>query len=93
LTARYVDVVFKMLGYAPESVNEHVWHRVVQVVTGSEGEGADADFEELQRYSAEKAYRALEAGTPHPTLVKLSSYLLGEFGREGEVESMFQNDK
>ena len=48
----YVDVVFKMLEYSPESVNEDVWHRVVQVVTGFEDqvETDTEDFEKLQKY-------------------------------------------
>lgn len=64
-----------MLEYAPDSVNEDVWHRVVQVVTGNEEEL----HEELQQYSAQKAYSCLER-YPHPTMVKLAGYLLGEFG-------------
>ena len=60
----YVDVIFKMLEYAPDSVNEDVWHRVVQVVTGNEEEL----HEELQQYSAQKAYSCLER-YPHPTMV------------------------
>ena len=70
-----MDVIFKMLEYAPDSVNEDVWHRVVQVVTGIEEEL----HEELQQYSAQKAYACLES-YPHPTMVKLAAYLLGEFG-------------
>ncbi|CAD7947030.1 unnamed protein product [Amoebophrya sp. A25] len=86
----YVDVVFKMLEYAPDSVNEDVWHRVVQIVTGIEGapntvapnKSTSTTNEELQRYAAEKAYASLQATNPHPTMIKLAAYLLGEFGHE-----------
>ena len=76
----YVDVVFKMLEYAPESVGEEVWFRVVQIVANS----VDGD-PSVPLHAATKAYEAL-GGTlarttyPHDSMMRLSSYLLGEFG-------------
>ena len=53
ISRRYLDVVFKMLEYAPESVNEDVWHRVVQVVSGTsedeDGPGQAVSNEKLQK--------------------------------------------
>ena len=45
----------------------------------------NSEQEELQRYTAERAYRALDSLlNPHKTLVKLSGYILGEFGHESQ---------
>jgi len=79
----YLDAVFRMIESAPGAVDEGVWHRVVQVVTGdSSSSGGGGGGEELQRYAATKAYAALSEGYCHGTMVKLGSYLLGEFGHE-----------
>jgi len=79
----YVDVVFKMLESAPDSVGDDVWYRVVQVVTGFEdpGSGKDAEKQTLQRHAASKAFQNLTGQrAPHDTLLRLGSYLIGEFG-------------
>jgi len=81
---RYVDVVFKILESAPESVGDDVWYRVVQVVTGFD-DGDDRGAQErdrLQRHAAGKSFQALSGSSRalHDTLVKLSAYLIGEFG-------------
>eukprot|EP00397_Hematodinium_sp_SG-2012_P002517 GEMP01002524.1.p1 GENE.GEMP01002524.1~~GEMP01002524.1.p1 ORF type:complete len:950 (+),score=180.35 GEMP01002524.1:203-3052(+) len=76
----YIDVVFKMLEYAPANVEEDVWYRVVQVVTGFE-DRKTPDHQALQKYAADKAYTMLkEVDHPHETMIKLCGYLLGEFG-------------
>mmetsp|Transcript_39540 Transcript_39540/g.62810 ORF Transcript_39540/g.62810 Transcript_39540/m.62810 type:complete len:980 (+) Transcript_39540:99-3038(+) len=73
----YVDVVFKMLESAPDAVNDDVWYRVVQVVTGFEdGENSTG----LQRHAASEAFKRLSSELPHETLVKLGAWLIGEFG-------------
>jgi len=80
----YVDVVFKMLESAPDSVSDDVWFRVVQVVTGFEDGLSDAEKGALQRHAASKALQCLsgQGGVRllHETLVKLGAYLVGEFG-------------
>lgn len=76
----YVDVVFRMLETAPDSVGDDVWYRVVQVVTGFEDGQGDQEKAVLQRHAAEKAFRNLSTQFPHETLVKLGAYLIGEFG-------------
>lgn len=78
----YVDVVFRMLANAPESVGDDVWFRVVQVVTGFDDGVNDSEKQELQRHAATKAYQSLTTQYPHETLVKLSAYLMGEFGHK-----------
>lgn len=76
----YVDVVMKMFDYAPDSVGEEVWFRAVQVVVNSDdGSGrvgthaADKAYESLGGYSSKTTY-------PHDSMMRLSTYLLGEFG-------------
>lgn len=76
----YVDVVFRMLESAPDSVGDDVWYRVVQVVTGFEDGNQDQEKNALQRHAAGKAFQNLSAQFPHETLVKLGAYLIGEFG-------------
>lgn len=76
----YVDVVFRMLESAPDSVGDDVWYRVVQVVTGFEETSNDQEKANLQRHSAGKAFQNLSQQFPHETLVKLGAYLIGEFG-------------
>mmetsp|Transcript_70491 Transcript_70491/g.204298 ORF Transcript_70491/g.204298 Transcript_70491/m.204298 type:complete len:1018 (-) Transcript_70491:23-3076(-) len=79
----YVDVVFKMLESAPDSVSDEVWFRVVQVVTGFEDGMAESERSKLQGHAATKAFQNLSnqrASMVHETLVKLGTYLIGEFG-------------
>mmetsp|Transcript_56919 Transcript_56919/g.144354 ORF Transcript_56919/g.144354 Transcript_56919/m.144354 type:complete len:1007 (+) Transcript_56919:172-3192(+) len=78
----YVDVVFKMLESAPDSVSDDVWYRVVQVVTGFEEGASDAEKSKLQSHAAAKAFQNLTVQKImlHETLIKLGSYLIGEFG-------------
>eukprot|EP00922_Rhytidocystis_sp_ex-Travisia-forbesii_P038543 GHVS01057395.1.p1 GENE.GHVS01057395.1~~GHVS01057395.1.p1 ORF type:complete len:1018 (+),score=123.86 GHVS01057395.1:165-3218(+) len=73
----YVDVVLKMIEYAPDCVSDDIWFRVVQVVTGFD-DGTDKT--ELQTYAAQKAYDYLSDKYCDETMVKLGAYLLGEFG-------------
>jgi len=76
----YVDVVFKVLESAPESVGDDVWYRVVQVVTGFEDGVGESEKANLQRHAATKSFQNLKEKQPHETLLKLCAYLIGEFG-------------
>eukprot|EP00811_Abedinium_folium_P007046 NODE_164_length_3484_cov_7.370569.p1 GENE.NODE_164_length_3484_cov_7.370569~~NODE_164_length_3484_cov_7.370569.p1 ORF type:complete len:1045 (-),score=321.61 NODE_164_length_3484_cov_7.370569:188-3322(-) len=76
----YVDVAFRLIESAPDSVSDDVWCRVVQVVTGFDDDAAEADKTALQRHAATKSWQALNGQVPHDTLVKLAAYLVGEFG-------------
>jgi len=76
----YVDVVFRMLESAPDSVGDDVWYRVVQVVTGfSDGQSND-EKNALQKHAATRSFQNLSAQFPHETLVRLGVYMIGEFG-------------
>eukprot|EP00929_Paragymnodinium_shiwhaense_P095003 TRINITY_DN5592_c0_g1_i1.p1 TRINITY_DN5592_c0_g1~~TRINITY_DN5592_c0_g1_i1.p1 ORF type:complete len:1029 (+),score=310.58 TRINITY_DN5592_c0_g1_i1:263-3349(+) len=82
----HVDVVFRMLEFAPASVGDDVWYRVVQVVTGFEDGMNDNEKKKLQRHAAMKAFQHLTGQHPHETLVKLGAYMVGEFGHQlGDV--------
>eukprot|EP00928_Gymnodinium_smaydae_P096151 TRINITY_DN8435_c0_g4_i1.p1 TRINITY_DN8435_c0_g4~~TRINITY_DN8435_c0_g4_i1.p1 ORF type:complete len:1022 (+),score=242.96 TRINITY_DN8435_c0_g4_i1:348-3413(+) len=78
----YVDVVFRMLEKAPDSVGDDVWYRVVQVVTGFEDGVGEKEKQELQRHAAGKSFQYLSAPYPHESLVKLGAYMIGEFGHQ-----------
>ena len=69
----YVDVVLSLVKNAGDYVSEEIWYRVVQIVT-NEGDA-------LQAYAAREVWNTLsEERFPHRTLVKISGYILGEFG-------------
>eukprot|EP00914_Ancora_sagittata_P025670 GHVO01050823.1.p1 GENE.GHVO01050823.1~~GHVO01050823.1.p1 ORF type:complete len:536 (-),score=112.70 GHVO01050823.1:44-1483(-) len=80
----YVDVVFKMIECAPTCVTDDVWHRVIQVITGFEDTAENVD---LQSYAAQKAYDYLSDTYAHEMVVRLGSYILGEFGHRISVEA------
>jgi len=69
----YVDYILRLIAMAGDFVAEGVWHKAVRVVTNSE----DPSFQE---FAAESALEAARSPRTHPSLVKLSSVLLGEFG-------------
>ena len=78
----YLDVVLKMMEYAPDSVGEEVWFRAVQVVINS---ASAVEGESVGLYAAQKAYDSLGGNLqrtiyPSENLLRLSVYLLGEFG-------------
>eukprot|EP01071_Lankesteria_metandrocarpae_P009103 Lankesteria_metandrocarpae@DN5135_c1_g1_i1.p1 len=77
----YVDIVFKMIEYAPDCVSNDIWYRTVQVVTGFDGQDT-ATLDTLQMYSARKAYQSLTAAFSNDTLIRLAAYLIGEFGHQ-----------
>lgn len=67
----YVDTVLQLITIAGSEVPDDVWHRVVQIVTNKE---------ELQKYTAEVMFRALEPKHVDETTAKFGAYVLGEFG-------------
>jgi AP-2 complex subunit alpha len=91
----YLEVVLKMMEYAPDSVGEEVWYRAIQVVVNAEN-GTESTTH-VGLYAATKAYEALgghlsKSIYPLDSMMKLSTYLLGEFGylmvRERRVTSL-----
>lgn len=67
----YVDVILQLIDKAGDFVSDDIWYRVVQFVTNNE---------DLQPYAAGKAREYLDKPAPHETMVKISAYLLGEYG-------------
>ena len=67
----YIDVSLRLLALAGDHVSDEVWQRVVQIVTNNE---------ELQPYAAQNILEYIKTENCHDTLVKISGYLLGEFG-------------
>ena len=67
----YVDITLRLLSMAGDHVSDEVWQRVIQIVTNNE---------ELQVYAATTILGYLRAEQCHETLIKIGSYLLGEFG-------------
>lgn len=67
----YVDISLRLISMAGDHVSDEVWQRVIQIVTNNE---------ELQVYAASNILEYLRAEFCHETLVKIGSYVLGEFG-------------
>ncbi|KAK3004405.1 hypothetical protein RJ639_018564, partial [Escallonia herrerae] len=67
----YVDVILQLIDKAGDFVSDDIWFRVVQFVTNNE---------DLQPYAALKAREYLDKPAIHETMVKVSAYLLGEYG-------------
>lgn len=67
----YVDVILQLIDKAGDFVSDDIWFRVVQFVTNNE---------DLQPYAAVKAKEYLDKPAIHETMVKVSAYILGEFG-------------
>lgn len=67
----YVDISLRLISMAGDHVSDEVWQRIIQIVTNNE---------ELQVYAASTILAYLRADQCHETLVKIGSYLLGEFG-------------
>ncbi|KAK9126509.1 hypothetical protein Scep_015355 [Stephania cephalantha] len=68
--AWYIDVILQLIDKAGDFVSDDIWFRVVQFVTNNE---------DLQPYAAAKAREYLDKPALHETMVKVSSYLLGEY--------------
>ncbi|KAJ2810698.1 hypothetical protein H4S07_002523, partial [Coemansia furcata] len=67
----YVDVMMRLVSLAGDHMGDEVWHRIVQVVLGNE---------ELQLYASKIALQTLRAPVCHESALKVSAYVLGEFG-------------
>ncbi|ETV96757.1 hypothetical protein H310_10065 [Aphanomyces invadans] len=67
----YVDTVLQLITIAGADVPDDVWHRVVQIVTNNE---------DLQKYTAQVMFRALEPKHVDETTAKFGAYVVGEFG-------------
>jgi len=74
----YVDVMLMLISEAGDFVAPDVWWRVVQVVTNNT---------DLQPYAAKTVYQALSPEIVPETMIRVSAYILGEFGHkvQGEI--------
>lgn len=67
----YVDISLQLIAMAGDHVSDEVWQRVIQIVTNNES---------LQVYAVQTILDYVKAEQCHETLIKIGSYLLGEFG-------------
>lgn len=67
----YVDISMRLIAMAGDHVSDEVWQRIIQIVTNND---------ELQVYAAQNTLQYCKADHCHETLVKIGSYILGEFG-------------
>jgi hypothetical protein len=80
--AWYIDVIIKLIEYAGNCVDDQLWYRVCQMVTGfgSADEEADASDDTLKKYAALKMFDCLGKSSLHESLCKIAAYVLSEFG-------------
>ncbi|KAK5118127.1 hypothetical protein LTR62_004174 [Meristemomyces frigidus] len=67
----YVDISMRLIAMAGDHVSDEVWQRIIQIVTNND---------ELQVYAAQMTLKYCQQDLCHETLVKIGSYILGEFG-------------
>ena len=67
----YVDISMRLIAMAGDHVSDEVWQRIIQIVTNND---------ELQVYAAQNTLQYCKADHCHETLIKIGSYILGEFG-------------
>jgi len=68
----YLEKIIRLLEGGGEHAGDDVWHRVVQII---------ANQEDLQQYAALRMYKALlQPGHVPDSMVKVASYVIGEFG-------------
>lgn len=67
----YVDVMLKMITIAGDVMTNDIWFRVIKMVT---------NHQDVQQYATETAFSALKEDTVNETMVKVASFLCGEYG-------------
>lgn len=75
----YIDVIIKLIEYAGDYVDEDLWFRVAQMVTGFGGSDQQGD-ETLQKYAAIKMFDVMKTPSLHEAMIKIGAYVLSEFG-------------
>ena len=73
----YIDVIIKLIEFVGDYVNEDLWFRVAQIITGF---GDAEPNNQLQRYAALKLFDVLKTRSLHETMVKIGAYVISEFG-------------
>lgn len=67
----YMDMILQLLSVAGAHVSDEVWHRIIQVVSNNEA---------LQEHAARSVLKYMENNSCPENLIKVGSYILGEFG-------------
>jgi AP-2 complex subunit alpha len=67
----YFDTMFQLIIGAGDVISDDVWHRVVQIISCDES---------IHAYSAKKAMDSIEQASGNENVVKIASYILGEYG-------------
>lgn len=67
----YFDVILKLFQIYGDKMSDKVWHLLIKVV---------ADDGSIQEYAAKESYYALCENNCHDTVIKMTGYILGEFG-------------
>jgi AP-2 complex subunit alpha len=67
----YIDVILNIITQAGDYVSDDVWQRVCQIVTNSP---------KVQKHAAEMVFRAVVPNSASEILVRVASYILGEYG-------------
>lgn len=67
----YVDTMFNILQICANDVNDNVWYALIKVI---------GDNHRIQEYAARTAFAILQQNPCHDILVKVTGYILGEFG-------------
>ena len=75
----YIDVIIKLIEFAGDYVDEDLWFRVAQMVTGF-GDAETESDENLQKYAALKMFDVMRTPSLHEAMIKIGSYVLSEFG-------------
>ena len=75
----YIDVIIKLIEFAGDYVDEDLWFRVAQMVTGFGDAEIESD-ENLQKYAALKMFDVMRTPSLHEALIKIGSYVISEFG-------------
>jgi len=67
----YVNVVLTLITLAGDHVADEVWHRVLQIIVNRE---------DVQSHAARVTFQAMLDPSAHENLVKVGTYVMGEFG-------------
>lgn len=67
----YVNVILTLINMAGDHVADEVWHRVIHIIVNRE---------EVQQHSSRICFQALLDPSCHENMVKVCTYVLGEFG-------------
>jgi AP-2 complex subunit alpha len=67
----YIDVMLKVITVAGDVMTNDIWFRVIKMVT---------NHQDVQQYATETAFLALKEDTVNETMVKVASFLCGEYG-------------